>query len=200
MVKVGLTGNIGSGKTFVANRLRELGCFVLHADKLGHQALTTPSVAYFQTVAAFGTGILNPDYTIDRRKLGNIVFADSAKLARLDEIVHPEVERICADLVQQAQPKIFVYEVAILFEANLADRFDVIVAADCPEEIRIARAMARDCASREQVMARMDRQQALEHNRERIDHIIDTSVSEDETTKAVWSLYAALTEKYVTTN
>jgi dephospho-CoA kinase len=190
MMRVGLTGGIGSGKTLIANRLRELGCFVLHADHLGHQVLTIPHLAYFQTVALFGTEILADDHSIDRKKLGAIVFSQEPKLVMLNQIVHPAVRQLCATLVAAANPDIFVYEVSLLFETNLQDEFDYIVAADAPAPVRLLRAMRRDSATSDQIMRRMAKQFPLDHSK--LDCVIDTDCSIEETVAAVDMLYKAL--------
>ena len=185
MKKVGLTGGLGTGKSTVANMLAAKGAAVFHADEFGHRALTIPNLAYFQTVAEFGTGILDrntggpPDWEIDREKLGRIVFPDPAKLKRLESFVHPAVHQMWRDAVainELSKPNgVIVFEVAILFEHGLESNFDHIIATTCSREQQIERGMKRDLTTRERIEARLNRQISFDSCRDRCHSIIDTS-------------------------
>ena len=97
MLVIGLTGGIGTGKSEVTRLLQELGATVINADQVGHEAYKPDSESWLKLVEAFGRDILQPNGEIDRRKLGAIVFSDPAKLARLNEIMHPRMARIVAE-------------------------------------------------------------------------------------------------------
>jgi dephospho-CoA kinase len=130
MLTIGLTGGIGSGKSTVTRLLAELGAPIVDADKVGHAIYEPGGPAYPDMVAAFGEGILAPDRTIDRKKLGPIVFADPAVLKRLNSIVHPKMFARMREMVDgmrtAGERKPIVIEAAILIEANWQPLFNEI--------------------------------------------------------------------------
>jgi len=150
MLTIGLTGGIGSGKSTVSKLLAELGAPIIDADKVGHAIYATDGPAYPDMIAAFGEGILAPDRTIDRKKLGPIVFADPAALKRLNSIVHPKMFARMREMVDAmrtgGERKPIVIEAAILIEANWQPLFN---------EIWLV------VASRERVIERVERDRGL---------------------------------------
>lgn len=130
MLTIGLTGGIGSGKSTVSSILGELGAPVIDADKVGHAIYEPGGPAYNDVIATFGRNVLGPDGTIDRKKLGPIVFADAAALQRLNSIVHPKMfarmREMVEDLRATGQRNPIVIEAAILIEANWQSLFDQI--------------------------------------------------------------------------
>ena len=150
MLTIGLTGGIGSGKSTVSKLLAELGAPIIDADKVGHAIYAPDGPAYPDMIAAFGEGILAPDRTIDRKKLGPIVFADPAALKRLNSIVHPKMFARMREMVDAmrtgGEHKPIVIEAAILIEANwqpLCNEIWLVV------------------ASRERVIERVERDRGL---------------------------------------
>src|SRR5262249_48707050 len=147
----------------VGRMLQELGCFLIDDDKLGHRVVEPDGEAYPGIVAEFGRPILNPDETINRRALGAIVFADPAKLAKLNALVHPHVEAREDALARTQLPDaIIVTEAAILIETGIYKRYDRLIVVVCSPEQQIERAMERDGLSRDEVLDRMRRQMPLE--------------------------------------
>src|SRR6202162_2406124 len=130
MLTIGLTGGIGSGKSTVTKIISELGAPIIDADQVGHTIYLPGGPAYADMIAAFGEGILAPDRTIDRKKLGPIVFADPAALKRLNSIVHPTMFARMREMVQAmragGERKPIVIEAAILIEADWQPLFDEI--------------------------------------------------------------------------
>jgi dephospho-CoA kinase len=130
MLTIGVTGGIGSGKSTVTKFLEELGAPIIDADKVGHVIYAPDGPAYSEVIAAFGRGILAPDGTIDRRKLGPIVFADADALKRLNSIVHPKMftrmHEMIGHLRANGERNPIVVEAAILIEANWQALFDEI--------------------------------------------------------------------------
>jgi dephospho-CoA kinase len=130
MLTIGVTGGIGSGKSTVTKFLEELGAPIIDADKVGHAIYAPDGPAYNEVIAAFGRGILAPDGTIDRRKLGPIVFADGDALKRLNSIVHPKMfarmHEMIGHLRANGERNPIVVEAAILIEANWQALFDEI--------------------------------------------------------------------------
>jgi dephospho-CoA kinase len=169
MLTIGLTGGIGSGKSTVTKILRELGAPIIDADQVGHAIYAPGGPAYPEMVAAFGDVILAPDRTIDRKKLGPIVFADPAALKRLNAIVHPKMFARMRELVDamraagERQP--IVIEAAILIEANWLPLFDEIWLVVASRE-RVIERVERDRGLRpEQTAARIKAQLSDEERR-----------------------------------
>lgn len=140
MLKIGLTGGIGSGKSEVARRLAARGAVVIDADRIAREVVEPGTPGLARVVATFGDGVLRPDGSLDREKLGGIVFADPDKLASLNAIVHPLVgERVARAQREADSDAIVVYDVPLLAENKLAPMYDVVIVVDAPDEVRIAR-------------------------------------------------------------
>jgi dephospho-CoA kinase len=196
MLRVGLTGGLASGKSFVGKTLADLGCHLVKADDLGHQVLMPGGPAYAQVVAEFGPGILDSARVIDRRRLASEVFDFPDRLQKLNSIIHPLVIGMEERLVGQAQAKdpggIAVVEAAILIETGSYKRFEKLVLAVCSDEQQIERAMHRDQMTREEALARLSRQMPLSEKRKYADFIVDTSGSKDETARQTQQIYNQL--------
>ena len=148
MLLVGLTGNIGSGKSTVAQMLSERGATIIDADVLARRAVELGTAAYDKIVRDGATAVLAPDGHLDRAALRRVVFADHDQLEELNEIVHPEVERLRDRLVEQARKRgdrIVVCDIPLLFERHMTDRFDriILVDAHAPGPARAPRAGSR---------------------------------------------------------
>jgi dephospho-CoA kinase len=170
MLTIGLTGGIGSGKSTVSKLLAELGAPIIDADQVGHAIYAPDGPAYPSMIAAFGEGILAPDRTIDRKKLGPIVFADPAALKRLNSIVHPKMFARMREMVDAmrtgGERKPIVIEAAILIEANWQPLFN---------EIWLV------VASRERVIERVERDRGLKP--EQTEARIKAQLSDDDRRK-----------------
>jgi dephospho-CoA kinase len=195
MLKVGLTGGLATGKSFVGAALAEMGCHLIKADDLGHQALLPGGEAYDGVVREFGAAILNPDGTIDRKRLAAEVFGNPERLAALTRLVHPPVirreEEFMAKIAAREPSAIAVVEAAILIETGSYKRFDTIILAVCGEQQQVERAVLRDGADPEEVRVRIRRQMPLDEKRKYARYIIDTSGSKEDTlrqTRAVYNL------------
>lgn len=195
-MKVGLTGGLASGKTFVGNALAALGCRLLQADEIGREVMRPGGEAYADIVREFGAGILTPEAEIDRKALAQIVFADPDRLAALNRLVHPWVirrENEWMKRVAEEDPQaIAVVEAAVMIEAGAHTRFDKLVVAACAEEQQIERAMLRDGITREEALARIRRQIPLEQKRRLADFVIDTGGTREQTLQQVKELYETL--------
>jgi len=196
MLKVGLTGGLATGKSFVGRALAQLGCRLLHADELGHVALEPAGEAYQAVVRAFGPGILYEDGRIDRRKLAAVVFGDPERLGRLNALVHPAViaaeERWLQEVEASDPHSIAVVEAAILIETGSYKRFQKLILTVCTDSQQVERAMKRDGLSREEVLDRLRRQMSLDEKRKFADYVIDTSGEKETTLEQVRTLYAEL--------
>ncbi len=196
MLKVGLTGGLACGKTFVGEALADLGCHLIQADELGHRVLLPSGEAYADVVREFGPGILNEDGTIDRKRLAAEVFGKPERLQTLNRLVHPHVFRREKELIgqfAQADPRgIVVVEAAILIEAGTYKTYDRLILVECREEQQIERSLKRDHADRTEVLARIRRQMPMAEKRKFADYVIDTSGSKEQTLCRVREVYDAL--------
>jgi dephospho-CoA kinase len=193
MLLVGLTGNIGSGKSAVAQLLSERGATIIDADVLARRAVEVGTPAYKAIAERWGTSILSSDGAIDRAALRRIVFSDPVQLEQLNAYVHPEVERMREVLVEQARDRgdrLVVCDVPLLFERRLTDSFDRIVLVDAPRPVRLER-LVRERGLREtEAMDMIVAQMPAELKRARADHIIDndgTLTQLDQRVTEVWS-------------
>ena len=196
MLKVGLTGGYATGKSFVAGELERLGCRVIYADKLGHTTLLPDGEAYGPAVEEFGSQILDADKTIDRKKLGNLVFGDPKRLAKLNGFVHPAVFRLeeaLLETIAKNEPRaIAVVEAAILIETGRFSFFDQIILTTCCVELQIARGMKRDGLTREQVLERLSKQLPADEKKRFADCVIDTEGTKEETAMRVAQVFSEL--------
>jgi len=196
MLRVGLTGGLASGKSCVGRSLADLGCYLIRADELGHQVLETGGDAHDAVVREFGTGILNPDGTIDRRRLAALVFHDPARLQKLNALVHPPVRARTHRLLQKYEAGhphgIAVVEAAILVETGSYRDYARLILAVCGKEQQIERAMARDGLTREEVLDRLSRQMPLDEKIQYADYVIDTSGTKENTLAQTRTVYESL--------
>jgi dephospho-CoA kinase len=201
MLRVGLTGGIATGKSTVGAMMREMGCHLLDADKISHRMFEPGGEAYNQVVAEFGNGILTTDAHVDRSKLGSIVFADPARMAHLNAIVHPPVlaavDREFA-AIEQAEPHgIAVVEAALLIEAGYRRKLDVLVVTWCTPEQQLTRLKQRDASkwlTTEQARQRIAAQMPAEEKRRMADVAIDCSGTIEHTRDQVIALVAKFKE------
>ena len=180
MLTVALTGGIASGKSVIAEVLEELGCYIHNADLVAREFMDPENPAWEAVVAHFGQEILNPDKTINRSKLGEIVFSDDKERLFLNNIIHPLVfekkREIIHTLRKEGDYKIFVSEAALTIEAGFADFFDRIIIASCKKEIQIRRLMERDQISHKDALKKIQSQMDPKKKAQFADYRIDTSV------------------------
>ena len=196
MLRVGLTGGYATGKTFVGRALENLGCFLIQADELGHQVMAKGAEAYDAIVAQFGESILDADNSIDRRKLGAVVFQNPDLLAKLSAIVHPAVRDRGRSLLESfalREPDgICVTEAAILVETGSFREYDRLIVASCTEEQQVDRGILRDHLTRNEVLDRLRRQMPLEEKVKHAHYVIDTSGTKEHTLDQTRTVYASL--------
>jgi dephospho-CoA kinase len=190
---VGLTGGIGSGKSEVARRLAAQGAAVIDADLIAREVVAPGTPGLAEVAEAFGPGILGPDGALDRDRLGEVVFADPALLAKLNSIVHPRVrERMLA--LEQAVPPgaIIVQDVPLLAENGLAGLYDVVVVVDATPRVQAERLVRDRGMTRQQAAARMAAQASREERLAIATIVIDNSGSLAELDRVVGELWAEL--------
>lgn len=178
MLKVGLTGGIGSGKSEVARRLAERGAIVIDADKIAREVVEPGTPGLAEIVQAFGDEVLRPDGTLDRARLGSIVFADPEKLKILNGIVHPKVGARMAELEQAAPPDaVVVYDVPLLAENGLAPLYDLVIVVDAADETRIKRLTTLRGMPEQDARARIAAQASREERLKIADIVIENEGS-----------------------
>jgi len=195
MLLVGLTGNIGSGKSTVDQLLSERGATIIDADVLARRAVEIGTPGYRAIVERWGTSILGPDGTLDRGALRRIVFSDQAELEQLNTLVHPEVERMRAALVEAARlrgDKLVVCDVPLLFERKMTDLFDRIVLVDAPRPVRLERLVRERGLKETEAMDMIVAQMPAELKRARADFVIDNIGTLTELDARVAEVWGAL--------
>ncbi|HUV44301.1 MAG TPA: dephospho-CoA kinase [Dehalococcoidales bacterium] len=195
MKVIGLTGGIGSGKSTVSRFLGEMGAVVLDADKVGHQAYQPGTETWKELVAAFGEDIVAPDSTIDRRKLGAIVFADPEALARLNRIMHPRMFDMMKARIEEYRgqgTEVVVLEAAILLEANWTPLVDEVWVTVASESIVVQRTRERTGLPEEQIKARIRSQLSNEERSQQAKVVITNNGDLEELRVKVEELWQEL--------
>ncbi|UFJ41538.1 dephospho-CoA kinase [Brevibacillus humidisoli] len=185
---LGLTGGIATGKSTVSAMLRERGITVIDADLIARQVVEPGMPAYNAIVRHFGTDILLSDRTIDRKKLGDIIFSDETERQALNAIVHPEVRKVMremAEAAEQAGETIVFMDIPLLFESKLQYMVDRIVVVYVPAETQLRRLMERDDLDPEQAAKRIRAQLPIEWKKEQADYLIDNRGTREETEQQV---------------
>jgi len=196
MLKVGLTGSIAVGKSHVLSIFRELDCHTIDADQIAREVVTPDSEGLKLVVEDSGKEVLQPDGSLDRQKLGAIVFADEAKRRQLNSILHPLIitaqdEQIRQ--IEQSDPKgIVIIDAALMIESAGYRRMDKLMVVYCEPEIQLQRLMRRDGLSRETAAARIAAQMPQEEKKTFADFLIDTSGDHSQTRAQVEDVYREL--------
>ena len=193
MLRVGLTGGIGAGKSEVSRRLAVQGAVVIDADAIAREVMAPGTEGLAAVTAEFGAGVLRQDGGLDRERLGEIVFADPAMLQRLNGIVHPLVGQRMAELEKDAGTgAIIVHDVPLLAENNLGSGYDLVVVVDAPRHIQLDRLIRQRGMSPDQAEARMAAQASREKRLAIADLVVDNSSSLAELDRQVGDLWVEL--------
>lgn len=193
MLSIGLTGGIASGKSEVSRLLAERGAVIVDADLLAREAVDPGSNGLAEVAEAFGRGVLMADGALDRAALGTIVFGDPAKRETLNAIIHPRVRtraaQIAAAAVAADPHAVIVQDIPLLVETGQAGNFDVVVVVDAPDDVRIARLLARNGMSEDEARSRIAAQASREERLAAADHVIANTGSLAELRDAVDRLW-----------
>lgn len=206
MLKVGLTGGIAAGKSVVGKMFADLGAHVIQADEISHQLMQPGEPVYQEVVDRFGSGILNPDGSVNRSRLAELAFGGPDKQPRVQElnkIVHPAVirrqEEWLAEVGRRQGHAIAMVEAALILEAGMAKGFDRLVIVTCRPEQRIERWAQRlkvdTETARREITRRMAAQLPDEEKIKAADYVLDNSGSLDETARQVKGIYAKLRQE-----
>jgi len=197
MTIVGLTGGLGTGKSTVTGFFQELGAYIIDWDELARDAIRPHSKAWKEIVGRFGKGILNDDLTVNRQKLADVVFSDREKLAKLNQIAHPEVfkedERITSEIKNLDPDALIIKDIPLLFEVASHIPVDKVVVVSASEQTRLRRLREKGI-SREDARNRMRFQLPLEQKVVSADLVINNDGSLEETRKQVEKIYSLLKE------
>ncbi len=194
MLRVGLTGGIGAGKSEVSNRLAALGAVVVDADKAAREVVKPGTEGLARIVETFGTSVLQEDGSLDRAKLAEIVFADEEARGRLNAIVHPLVHEwmVAADVAARSRGDlVVVHDVPLLVEGGRGGQFDVVIVVDVQPDVQVERLAGRGMPA-EQARARMAAQAAREQRIAVADIVIDNSGNLDDLDQRVAEVWADL--------
>ncbi len=193
MYRVGLTGGIGAGKSEVSRRLAAQGAVVVDADAIAREVVEPGTPGLAEVVAAFGPEVLLPDGSLDRPRLGDIVFADPDLRTRLNGIVHPLVGARMRELEESAGPgSIVVHDVPLIAENNMAGAYDLVVVVDVPPRLQLDRLVRHRGLTREQARARMAAQASREQRLGIAGIVVDNSASLAELDRQVGELWTEL--------
>jgi len=198
---IGLTGGIVGGKSTVASMFRDLGAKIIDADKLGHSVILPNKPAWKKIVKIFGKDILQNDLTIDRKKLGKIVFANQALLKKLNEVTHPEITKIIKKEINLArnatnnQGKVLIVDAALIYEAKI-DRFmDKIIVVYIDKDKQIKRLIKRNNLSKEEALQRIKSQMPMKEKVKMTDYVIDNNSTLDKTKEQVEKIWKKLVSR-----
>lgn len=193
MTRIALTGGIASGKSMVADEFARLGAVIVDADLLAREVVAPRSPGLERIVQRFGAGMLNEDGTLDRARLGDLVFVDDDARADLNAIVHPLVRERSEELFAAAPPGSVVIEVIpLLVETGLHQAFDHVIVVDAPTEVQVRRLMQRSGLTADQARTRVRIQATREDRIAAADWVIDNSGDQASTVRQVEALWPVL--------
>jgi dephospho-CoA kinase len=195
MIRIGLTGNIASGKSEIAKMLADRGATVIDADLLAREAVEPDTQALRDIVKRWGKDVLNNDGSLDRAALRQIVFADQSELDALNRIVHPGVTRLRDREIARARERgdpIVICVIPLLFERNIVDEFDAVVLVDSPRPLRLERLVTTRGMEATDAMNMIASQMPAELKRARADYVIENSGSLQDLERDVNALWSSL--------
>ena len=179
MLKVGLTGSIAVGKSYVLSVLKELGCHVIDADQIARDVVASETRGLKSVTEEFGTSVVNDDGTLNRKQLGEIVFGDEAKRNKLNSILHPMIIAAQDERVRELEAKdpngIVVIDAALMIESGGYKRLDKLIVVYCEPEIQLQRLIKRDGLSTDAALARIRAQMPQDEKIKYANFLIDTS-------------------------
>jgi dephospho-CoA kinase len=196
MIKVGLTGGIASGKSLVAALFKRLGATVVDADIIAREVVEPHTAGWQKVVAKFGPTILAPDGTIDRAKLGSIVFSDQRSRDALNAILHPyilnKIREQITEIAEKDPQAMIVVDVPLLIECGLQHEFDAVIVVWSPIELQRKRLMERDGLSAGEAQQRIDAQMALDQKRASANFVIENDADQEKTEAQVRDIFLRL--------
>ncbi|HEY5402952.1 MAG TPA: dephospho-CoA kinase [Pyrinomonadaceae bacterium] len=201
MLRVGLTGSIGVGKSFVGSVFVELGCRLLDADATAREVVLPGTAGLAAVVKEFGPEVLQTDGTLDRKQLGALVFGDEQKRRRLNAILHPRIIEKQDQILQHWESEepngIGIVDAALMIESGGYKRFDKLIVVHCRPEVQLERLMLRDGLSCDEAQKRIDSQMPQEEKQRYADYLIDTSDGFELTRQRTKAVYDQLVKRQI---
>jgi len=201
MLRVGVTGSIGVGKSFVGSVFVELGCRLLDADATAREVVLPGTAGLAAVVKEFGPEVLQTDGTLDRKQLGAVVFGDEQKRRRLNAILHPRIIEKQDQILQQWESEepngIGIVDAALMIESGGYKRFDKLIVVHCRPEVQLERLMLRDGLSCDEAQKRIDSQMPQEEKQRYADYLIDTSDGFELTRQRTKAVYDQLVKRQI---
>ena len=196
MLRVALTGGIGTGKSTASKILNELGAFIFDADKEAKNILKNNETVQSELIAEFGTDIMSGDEKIDNNKLARIAFQDQDHQLRLNSIIHPyvfqEIDEIFDDVLEKGTNDIFVVDAALIYQSGADTHIDYVIVITALLKIRMERALQRETLSRDQILKRIDLQWPEEDKIALADFVIHNDSTEKELLNSISDIYNQL--------
>jgi dephospho-CoA kinase len=193
---VGLTGGIASGKSTVARFFRELGAYVIDADRLAREVLEPGKPGFKEVLEAFGEGYLSSDGSLNRERLAHLVFSDSQARKRLEAIVHPKLlelrQKLVGEIIAKDPHAVIISDAPLLIETGLHTQVDVVVVVWVPREVQIERLMERDGLSRQEAEERLRSQIPLSEKLAFAHYVVDDSRSMEDARQQVKNIFSEL--------
>ena len=188
---VGLTGSIATGKSTISKMFSEADVPVIDADAIAREVVEPGEVAYEKIVQHFGEEVISEGGTLNRKRLGSIVFNDESERKALNEIIHPEIRKKMLSrrdqYIREEQPLI-IMDIPLLFESGLFDYVDQVLVVYIPEKLQVERLMKRDKSSKEDAQARIDAQISIEEKKDKADAVIDNSGTIEESRRQLMEI------------
>src|SRR6476660_3323883 len=198
MLRVGLTGSIGVGKSFVGSVFVELGCRLLDADDIAREVVLPGTAGLTDIVNEFGPEVLQSNGTLDRKTLGDIVFADPGKRQRLNALLHPRIIERQDEMLLRWEAEdpegIAIVDAALMIESGGYRRFDKLIVVHCRPEVQLERLILRNGLSRHEAQKRIDSQMPQEEKQRYADFLIDTSDGFEQTRQRTREVYEQLVQ------
>lgn len=193
---IGLTGTFGTGKTFVASIFKGLGAKIIDADVMARKTYRIGRIAYKEILRSFGSGILDTDNDIDRKKLASVVFSNRKKLDRLNRIVHPQVIKEIKNEIKRLKKKeVLIIDAPLLVEANVTGLVDKLIVVKASKANQIKRCRKKFHINKEDILKRIKRQIPLERKIKLADFVIDNSGTKSDTRKQVVEIWRKIVWK-----
>ena len=190
---IALTGGIATGKSFVSDTLKELGAGLVDTDKIARQVVSQGSPILNTIRETWGDEVINPDGTLNRKKLGEIIFSSKKDRNRLNSIMHPEIRRVMYEQIKNSPQKIVFIDIPLLFEAKIPIPHDKSWLVYCSKKQQKQRLMKRDSIDENEAQKKIDSQIDIDKKREMVDVVIDNCGSKEETYSMIRELYKELT-------
>ena len=196
MLRIALTGGIGTGKSTASKILNELGAFIFDADREAKNILKNNETVQSELIAEFGTDIMRGDEKIDNNKLARIAFQDQDHQLRLNSIIHPyvfqEIDKNFDDVLEKGAYDIFVVDAALIYESGADTHMDYVIVITALLKVRMERALQRETLTRDEVLKRMDLQWPEEEKIALADFVIHNDSTEEEFRDAITDIYNQL--------